>query len=283
MSELLELRQSHPELSLCAFSRMAGVQSWRLRDHQKRASARARREQDDQHRRERVREFALKHPTYGYRRLHREMRLTGEEVGLEHVRRTVKALGLERPRVKKTRKAPAVAAPPERWPPGRRVQVDATRLSLPDGVCWVYVVLDVLSRAALAVKAVRSLSMQLAREALLEGVRVLRSAGIEEEILVMSDGGSDFTSELFQAECRSLGSWVRAKVSQRGGMGILERANRTFKHEFAFREELKSLAGVREVCSRFQGWYNHERQHTAIGYVTPWSKLVESAETLLAA
>lgn len=210
------------------------------------------------------------------------MLLAGEQTGLEHVRRTVRALGLERPRVKKTRKAPAVVTLPEDWPPGRRVQIDATRLSLPDGVCWVYIVLDVPSRAALAVKVVRSLSMHLAREALLEGVRVLRSLGIREAILVMSDGGSDFTSELFQAECRSLGSWVRAKVSQRGGLGILERANRTFKHEFAFREELRSLAGVREVCSKFQGWYNRERRHTAIGYVTPWSKLLESAEALLA-
>ncbi|MDQ3398891.1 MAG: hypothetical protein M3511_14205, partial [Deinococcota bacterium] len=73
------------------------------------------------------------------------------------------------------------------------------------------------------------LSMQLAKEVLDEGVAVLRSLAIHSTVLVQSDGGSDFTGEVFQSACLRYGTWVRCKVSQKGGMGVLERLNRTYK------------------------------------------------------
>lgn len=148
-----------------------------------------------------------------------------------------------------------MVAPPE-WPAGRRIQIDATRLSLADGVCWVYHLLDVESRVVLASKAVRSLSMPLAKATLDEGVTGLRSLGICGPILVQSDGSSDFTSEVLQNACLRYGAWVRCKVSQRGGMGILERLNRTYKYAFAFRHDWKSLAEVQSALPDFHRWYN---------------------------
>jgi putative transposase len=119
-------------------------------------------------------------------------------VGFHRVRELLGELELNPPQPCKTRKPSldVVAAPD--WPAGRRVQIDATRLSLADGVCWVYHVLDVESRVVLASKVVRSLSMQLAKEALDEGVGVLRSLGVHSTVLVQSDRGSDFTGEVFQ-------------------------------------------------------------------------------------
>ncbi len=165
-------------------------------------------------------------------------------------------------------------ATPDDWPAGRRLQIDATRLSLADGVCWVYHVLDVQSRVVLASKVVRSLSMHLAKAALDEGIALLRSLGIYGSILVQSDGGdggSDFTGEVFQTACLRYGAWVRCKVSQRGGMadrpggcrfvqdGILERLNRTYKYAFAFRHDWNSLSEVRQALSDFHRWYNQQR------------------------
>ena len=86
---------------------------------------------------------------------------------------------------------------PQDWPEGRRVQIDATRLSLSDGICWIYFVLDVTSRVVLASRVVRSLRVYLAKLTLDEAVAVLRAQGHHEAILVQSDGGSDFTSDLF--------------------------------------------------------------------------------------
>lgn len=283
MSELLELRQGHADLSLRAFARMAGVPYWRLRDHQQAQVQRRGRERRDEHRLATVKAQALKHPTAGYRRLYRELRQDGQQVGLHAVRRALGKLDLAQPPIRKPRRPSPMVSLPESWPPGRRVQIDATRLSLPDGVGWVYLVLDVASRALLTVKTVRSLSALGAREALDDGLSALRAAGVGEPVLVQSDGGSDFTSAVFQAQCLRHGAWVRSKVSQKGGMGILERCNRTFKYEFAFRHDFKTLGELREGGERFRNWYNLERRHSAIGYAFPWHELVGSAQARLAA
>lgn len=283
MSEVMELRQSRPELSLRRFARYAEVPYWQLRDFEKSSAVRNGREQERDELREQVKRVALLHPTYGYRFLYQELRAQGKQVGLHRVRELLGELGLNPPQPRKTRKPAAdVVAPPD-WPTGRRIQIDATRLSLADGVCWVYHILDVQSRVVLASKAVRSLSMQLAKEALDEGVAVLRALTIHSTVLVQSDGGSDFTGEVFQSACLRYGTWVRCKVSQKGGMGVLERLNRTYKYAFAFRHDWKSLAEVQSALADFHRWYNRERRHSALNYCTPWATLVGAANPRLAA
>lgn len=283
MAELYELRQSRSELSLRRFARYAEVPYWKLRDFEKSSTARNGRYQERDELREQVKQVALLHPTYGYRFLYQELRDQGKQVGLHRVRELLGELGLNPPQPRKTRKPAAdVVAPPD-WPTGRRIQIDATRLSLADGVCWVYHVLDVQSRVVLASKAVRSLSMQLAKEALDEGIAVLRSLTMHSTVLVQSDGGSDFTGEVFQSACLRYGTWVRCKVSQKGGMGVLERLNRTYKYAFAFRHDWKSLAEVQSALPDFHRWYNRERRHSALNYCTPWATLAGAANPRLAA
>jgi putative transposase len=283
VAEIYELRQSRPELSLRRFARYAEVPYWKLRDYEKSGAARNGRAQERNALREQVKQVALKHPTYGYRFLYQELRDQGEQIGLHRIRKLLGELGLNPPQPCKTRKPAAdVVAPPD-WPTGRRIQIDATRLSLADGVCWVYHVLDVQSRVVLASKAVRSLSMQLAKEVLDEGVTVLRSLAIHSTVLVQSDGGSDFTGEVFQSACLRYGAWVRCKVSQKGGMGVLERLNRTYKYSYAFRHDWRSLAEVQTALPAFYRWYNCERRHSALNYCTPWATLTGAANPRLAA
>ena len=283
MAEVSELRQSRPELSLRRFARYAGVPYWQLRDLEKCAPTRHKRSRERDALREQVKQVALLQPTYGYRFLYQELRAQGNRVGLHRVRELLRELGLNPPQPRKTRKPSSeVVAPPE-WPAGRRVQIDATRLSLADGVCWVYHVLDVESRVVLASRAVRSLSMQLAKAALDEGVAVLRSLGIHGSVLVQSDGGSDFTGEVFQTACLRYGSWVRCKVSQKGGMAVLERLNRTYKYSYAFRYDWRSLSEVQTALPDFHRWYNRQRRHSALGYGTPWATLIGEANPRIAA
>ena len=138
------------------------------------------------------------------------------------IRKLLGELGLNLPQSRKTRKpSPDVIAAPN-WPAGRRIQIDATRLSLADGVCRVYREPGVQSRPVLASKAVWSLSMQLAKVVLDGGVAVLRSLNIHGTVLVRSDGGSDFAGEAFQQVCLKYGASVRCKDSQKDGMGVLE-------------------------------------------------------------
>ncbi len=283
MEEVLVLRQGHPQLSLRCFSEYAGVAYWRLRDHQHSARARCEKRQHRDKLYEKVRQVALLHPTSGYRLLYQELKAQGEEIGLHKIRVALGEMHLHPPVPRKTRKPSAKVSAPQDWPEGRRVQVDATRLSLPDGVCWIYFVLDVTSRVVLASRVVRSLSMHLAKLTLDEAVAVLRTEGHHDVIVVQSDGGSDFTSDLFQQGCLKYGSWVRCKVSQPGGTGILERLNRTYKYQFAFRQDWRTIADVRVAMPEFHRWYNTERRHSALGYATPWATLTSSAKARNAA
>lgn len=280
-----ELLEDQPKLSLSSFSRDVGLPYWQLRDARLNTEREKARQDRQQRYREQVYDVALEHPTYGYRRLHRQLvHLYGQAAPGRHtVRHQLNEQHLTPVQPKKTRRpSPPILAVPL-WPEGRRVQIDATRLSLPDGIAWVYVVLDVISRAVLHTEVVRQLSAGSAVTALRQGVEVLRQVGSAEPVVVMSDGGSDFTSLIFGQACQELGCWVRAKVSQPSGMGILERVNRTLKYEWIFREDIGSIAELREQCGRFREWYNRHRMHSALGYTYPWDKLLSSAKSLFAA
>lgn len=132
------------------------------------------------------------------------------------MRRYLAELGLKK-HLPKSRRKPTVALSSVReLPPGRRVQIDATRFALSDGIAWKYVVLNACSRACLAVQTVRTLSKEAVATALQAAKRVLDELGIGEPLVVQSDAGSDFTSAHFQAACTALGgSWHRCRVNEK--------------------------------------------------------------------
>lgn len=276
MAELVALHRRYPEMSLRRFAEAVGVAYYRLRDFVRSEQQRRRRQQREQSLRQAVKEAALEHPTYGHRPLYQELKARGVKVGRDKVRRMLGELGLNPTPLRKRRNpAPKVVAAPD-YPCGRSVQIDATQVAITGGKVWVYLVQDVPSRACLAIKVVRSLSKEAAREVLCEGVGILRQLGGAEPLVVQSDAGSDFTSELFQDFCRDIGCWVRSKINQKGGMGILERLNRTWKYAWLFRHEYHTLLDVQALAERFKTWYNHERRHSSLAYAMPWSVLSET-------
>ena len=120
------------------------------------------------------------------------------------------------PPLKKKRPAPTVTAERD-GPPGRRLQIDATRFRLDDGVAWVYRVEDVKTRQCVAASVAPTLSQERAAATLLEGHQCLTALGLAGPRLIQSDAGSDFTSSHFQQTCQTLGQWVRCRVAQVGG------------------------------------------------------------------
>ncbi|MGL4609135.1 MAG: integrase core domain-containing protein, partial [Trueperaceae bacterium] len=191
------------------------------------------------------------------------------EVGREFIRETLKSLGLNPKQVKKVRRKVPGVVPVTAWPAGRRVQLDATQLSLADGSkVWVYIAIDVASRSCLLLRAVRNLWQHSASDVIAQAVASLKQLGLCDDILIQTDGGSDFTSHVLQAMCARLGTWIRSNVSQKGGMGILERLNRTFKYPFIFRHELPDFSHLQQLCQSFKSWYNEQRKHSALGYAT---------------
>lgn len=265
----------YPKLSLRRFCQMVEIKYHRLRDFRRTLSYTQQKEQAKAQKVEQVRQMAELHPTYGYRLIYQEL---AGEVGREFTRQTLCSLGLNPTQVKKARRKVPGVVHVSIWPAGRRVQLDATQLSLADGSkVWVYIAMDVLSRTCLLIRAVRNLCQHIASEVICQAASSLKQLGLCDDIIIQTDGGSDFTSHTFQAMCSRLGTWIRSKVSQKGGMGILERLNRTFKYQFAFRHELTDFASLQQLCQQFKSWYNTERKHSALGYATPWATLTAQA------
>jgi transposase InsO family protein len=202
-------------------------------------------------------------------------------LGREYLRRLMGDLGLQPPPPRKKAREKVEVVATEHWPEGRRLQIDATRLRLDDGVAWVYLVEDVKTRQCLAASVASNLSQERAGETLLAAHHQLSARGLHDPRLVQSDGGSDFTSHHFQQVCESIGRWIRCRVAQVGGMGILERLNRTFKHEFVFRHEVTTQAELKALLPRFMRWYNDRRLHSSLGYRTPASVLAEEVAAIL--
>lgn len=262
-------------MSLRGFARVVGVAYWRLRDQRRAAAVHEARQRRAAQAQAAIREVALSEPTYGYRRVYQALQQREIAVGRERVRAWMRALGLQPPAPKKPRRATPAVTPPPLWPSGRRVQIDATRLSLDDGPAWVYLVQDVSSRVCLAATAAHQLHQDRAAATLAQGQQRLAELGICEQLVVQSDGGSDFRAEHFQDRCQALGEWIRCAVSVPGGLGMLERLNRTFKHDFIFWHEVNTLADLQLLLPEFMAWYNQRRLHSSLGYKTPWQKLME--------
>lgn len=155
--------------------------------------------------------------------------------------------------------------------------MDATQVVYGQQKAWFYVVEDIASRSCLSIKPVKQLCKLVAATTLKEAQQRLRQHGITDPLVIQTDGGSDFTSEHFQTTCKTLGSWHRSSIRQTQGMAILERLNKTFKYDFFFRQECDTFEQLTPLSISFKRWYNHDRIHSAIGYLTPWQKLKQDA------
>ncbi len=272
-----QYQEFEQKISLRAYSRLTGCSRWRLRYCLKTQVKRQARETKLTEEQEQVQELALKHKTYGYRRIYQEANKL-IQMGREKVRQHMKALDLQKALPKKKRKASPEVSRVCDLPEGRKLQIDATRFQLKGEIAWKYLVEDVSSRTCLALHTVKRLSQEAASSALVIAKTKLEKLGITEPLVIQSDGGSDFTSQFFQDTCSSLAAtWKRCRVSEKGGMAILERLNRTLKYDFVFWHEPESLEDLAKLDQQFEHWYNHERIHSSINYLTPWQKLLQDA------
>lgn len=114
--------------------RIVGTPYWRLRDYHHRARRRTEAAQRQEQRTRQIKAAALAAPTYGYRRLWRVLKGDDVFIGRERLRRLLRRLGLSQPMIRKLRRKPPPVRIESEWPEDRRVQIDATRLSLNDGV-----------------------------------------------------------------------------------------------------------------------------------------------------
>jgi putative transposase len=221
----------------------------------------------------RIDELHLKHPYYGARRLAKQLRREGFDVGRLHVATLMQRMGIEALYRKRRTSVPARQAQIRPYLLGGLVidrpnQVwasDITYIPMAHGFLYLVAILDVASRKVLSFRLSNTLTADFCVEALEEA---LRKFGKPE--IFNTDQGAQFTSE----------DWIdtleaaHVKISMDGkGRWIdnvfIERLWRTVKYEDVYLHAYRDGRDAQQRLTAFFEFYNAGRIHQALDYRTP--------------
>jgi putative transposase len=221
----------------------------------------------------RLDELHLQLPFYGSRKLTRELRKEGHDVGRRHVVTLMRRMGIEtiyrRPRTSIPARGAAIRPyllgnltikrPNQVW------ASDITYLPMAHGFLYLVAILDIASRKVLAFRLSNTLTADFCVEALQEA---LAKFGAPE--IFNTDQGSQFTSD----------EWI--KVLDDAGVAIsmdgkgrwidnvfIERLWRSVKYEEVYLHGYTNGTEARTSLTKYFSFYNARRSHQALEYRTP--------------
>ena len=221
----------------------------------------------------RLDEVHLKWPFYGARKLTRELRLVGHDVGRRHVTTLMRRMGMEtiyrKPRTSIPARESAIRPylltglkidrPNQVW------AADLTYLPMAHGFQYLVAILDVYSRKVLSWRVSNTMTPDFCVEALQEA---LETHGKPE--IFNTDQGSRFTSgdwtdTLTEAEIQismdGKGRWIDNV--------FIERLWRSVKYEDVYLHGSETGTELRKGLSKYFEFYNAERVHQALNYRMP--------------
>jgi len=216
---------------------------------------------------EELKELARAYPRFGYRRLHQMLRRKGRKVNVKRVRRLCVKAGLKLPTRKRRKRG------------GKGIRMPVTA-AYPNHV-WAYdfvfdwcangrqlkilTLTDEFTRECLAIEVEHRMGARQVCEML---ARVMAQRGVPQ--FIRSDNGPEFIARALLrmlavkgVACRHIdpGSpWQNGKC---------ERFNGIFRDECANMETFHHRDHTRAVCRLFMRYYNHQRPHSSLGYLTP--------------
>jgi putative transposase len=216
--------------------------------------------------------------TYGVPRIHAELADEGVHLGRKRIARLMRAAGLQgvsrrrfvRTTIRQAKKRPApdlvqrnfMAAGPNRlW------VADITYVSTWTGNLYLAVVMDAWSRRVVGWAYATHLRTELVLDALEMAIRQRRPRGV----IHHSDQGSQYTSLAFGKRCREAG--VRPSMGSVGDAydnALCESFFATLECELLDRHRFRSQQEAgRAVFEFIEGWYNPQRRHSSLGYMSP--------------
>ena len=166
--------------------------------------------------------------------------------------------------------------------PNRKWVTDITYLATAAG--WVYLaaVIDLFSRKVVGWSIGASLATELVSEALRRAVENRRPDG--KRLLHHSDRGCQYTSDAYQRTLKSLG--ITCSMSRRGccyDNAVMERFFWSLKYEWTNHERFTNLEEARLSVFRYiETFYNSQRIHEALGYLSPDAYEAENAPAVAA-
>jgi putative transposase len=216
--------------------------------------------------------------TYGSPRVHAALRQTGVACGRHRVARLMRHAGLRacarrRKRPLTTQPGAGVVAanllnrefvaqrPDEKW------VTDITYIDTLEGWLYLAAILDLFSRKVVGWAMADHLKSSLAERALL---MALNQRPSDAPLLHHSDRGRQFTSTPYQALLTQAG--ITVSMSRTGNCydnAVAESFFGTLKTEcvtvpFATRQQARTT-----IFEYIEGWYNRQRLHSSLGYLSP--------------
>lgn len=230
-------------------------------------------------------QFRASGDTYGAPRVHADLRAAGQRVAKKRVARLMQEDGL-------------VARPPRRFvvttdsthaePVARNwlrrcFDVDAlatlggtdtvwasdiTYIPTQQGFLYLAVVLDLASRRVIGWAMRPTLGESLVRDAL---AMALAGRAPRGPLLHHSDRGSQYASRAYQTVLAAQG--ITCSMSRKGDCwdnAVVESFFATLEHELLAKRRFVSHQDARRaIFSYIEVWYNRQRRHSSLGYVSP--------------
>ena len=224
----------------------------------------------------------LKTPFYGSRRLAEWLKSQSRAVNRKRVRRLMQAMGLEavyrRPRTSKPdsghRVYPYLLRELKVMRPNQVWSADITYIPMARGFLYLVAIIDWYSRYVLAWRLANTLDAGFCVEALEEALKKGRPE------IFNTDQGAQFTGEAFTGLLESHG--VRISMDGRGSYNdnlFIERLWRTVKYEEVYLKAYEDGKEARISLGNYFRFYNTERFHQSLGYLTPFEVFQMLLET----
>jgi putative transposase len=268
------LKASYPVTRLCRALGVSpsGYWAWRRRAPSRRADANAQLQEQI------VRIHAASRATYGAPRIHAELQSQGLRCGRKRVARLMRLAGVagcHRRRFRTTRRDPAQPSAPDLVQrtfvanaPNQVWVADLTYVPTRQGFLFLAVVLDACSRRIVGWSMAAHLRAELVVAALDMALQHRRPpAGV----IHHSDHGSQYTAHAFQQRCRQAA--IRSSMGSVGDCydnAMAESFFATLECELLSRSSFPTHAAARAALFDFiEIFYNRQRRHSALGYLSP--------------
>ena len=230
--------------------------------------------------------------TYGYRRVHAQLRRWGIECGDELVRALMRELGLVPCQVRRRRSltVQAAAGPiPDlvgrdftAGRPGEKMVGDITYIFTWEGWLYLATVIDCATRMVIGWAMDDNYKTPLITSAI---KMAARNIDLPEGAVFHSDRGSNYTSAEFAGDLKKLA--IRQSVGRTGicyDNALAESFNGALKVERVHRTVYATRRKAQEDIARYiELRYNRKRLHSALGYRTPQEAMDEYREMTAAA
>jgi putative transposase len=272
-----EQRTQHSVRRMCVLLEVsaAGFYEWRGRSPSARARA------NESLRAEIVKVHAESRRTYGRPRVHAELLARGHHVSSKRVGRLMKNAGIKGVQPRRFRKTTdsghALPIAPNLLARkfgvaeiGQRNRIwagDITYVATREGWLYLAVVLDLVSRRVIGWSMKATMERSLVIDALRSAIKARRSTI---GTLFHSDRGSQYASEEFREVLAASG--IRASMSRKAECwdnAVVESFFGTMKTELGNPIWDTRDAARAEIFEYIEIWYNRQRRHSTLGYVSP--------------